>query len=60
MVRGRVGVLLGIAKTGSADAAELAAEISALRVSLLGFSRPRRGEVEVVFDGPEETYWTCT
>jgi hypothetical protein len=44
----------------AAEDAEQGAEISALRVSLLRFNWPERPyEVEIVFDGPEETYWTC-
>lgn len=44
----------------AAEDVELEAEIRALRVSLLRFNWPERpDEVEIVFDGPEETYWTC-
>jgi hypothetical protein len=44
----------------AAEDAELAAEIRALRVALLRFNRPERpDEVEIVFAGPEEKWWTC-
>ncbi len=45
----------------AAEDAELAAEISALRVSSLHFYWPERpDEVEIEFEmGPDEKYWTC-
>jgi hypothetical protein len=56
-LEGRIGAYL---EREAAEDAELAAEIKILRVSLLRFNRPERpDEVEIVFDGPEETYWAC-
>jgi hypothetical protein len=56
----RSGRRAGCAAAAAEDT-ELGTEIRALRVRMLRFNSPERpGEIEIVFEGPDEdTYWTC-